>query len=136
LVELGGIAQRVIPADRDQVFEGQVWDYISAAQWALARATPEYTFFRGVMTGWDNTPRLPRNGHVFVNAHPANYERWLAGIVARTRATRSGDERIVFLNAWNEWAEGAYLEPDAAHGRAFLEATRRALTGPVAPGRS
>lgn len=111
--------------DLDQAFQGQVWDYVSGAKWALARPLPEYTLLRGVMSGWDNTPRLPRNGHIFGNAHPANYERWLAGVVAQTRAIRLGDERIVFINAWNEWAEGAYLEPDVQYGRQFLDATRR-----------
>ncbi len=113
--------------DRQPAFAGQVWDYIASAQWALRRTLPDYMFFRGVMTGWDNTPRLPRDGHVFVNAHPANYERWLAGVIAQTRMRRDGDERIVFINAWNEWAEGAYLEPDTQFGLAFLEATRRAF---------
>jgi lipopolysaccharide biosynthesis protein len=113
--------------ERDPAFSGRVWDYVSGAKWAIARALPEYPFFRGVMTGWDNTPRLPRNGNVFVNAHPANYERWLAAIVAQARAKPIGEERVVFINAWNEWAEGAYLEPDAEHGRQMLEATRRAL---------
>jgi lipopolysaccharide biosynthesis protein len=76
--------------------------------------------------GWDNTPRLPRNGHVFVNAHPANYERWLAAIVAQTQQRAPPGERLVFINAWNEWAEGCHLEPDEAFGTAYLEATRRA----------
>ena len=111
----------------DPAFEGQVWDYISGAQWALARAPPEYTFLRGVMTGWDNTPRLPHNGH-HVRQRASGQLRALARRRSsrRTRATRSGDERMVFINAWNEWAEGAYLEPDAQYGPAFLEATRRA----------
>jgi lipopolysaccharide biosynthesis protein len=119
-------------ADLDSQFEGGVWDYISGAKWALARSLPDYPFFRGVMTGWDNTPRLPHNGQIFVNAHPANYERWLSGVIAQTRARHRGDARLVFINAWNEWAEGAYLEPDQQYGRLFLEATRRALAAPRA----
>jgi len=115
--------------DLDRAFAGQVWDYVSGAKWALDRALPPYPFFRGVMTGWDNTPRLPQNGQIFVNAHPANYQRWLAAVVAQARAKPAVEERVVFINAWNEWAEGAYLEPDLHYGRQFLEATRRALDG-------
>jgi lipopolysaccharide biosynthesis protein len=114
-------------ADRDPSFAGRVWDYVSGAKWAIARPLPAYPFFRGIMTGWDNTPRFPRNSQVFVNAHPANYERWLATLVAQARAKAAAEERLVFINAWNEWAEGAYLEPDQEHGMQFLEATRRAL---------
>ncbi len=106
-------------------FAGEVWDYVSAAQGALTRAVPPSTF-RSVMVGWDNTPRLQNNGHIFVNSHPENYRRWLAGVVAQTR-TRPPEQRLVFINAWNEWGEGCHLEPDAQHGRGYLEATLRAL---------
>ena len=114
-------------AGREPAFTGRVWDYVSGAKWAIARPLPEYPFFRGVMAGWDNTPRLPNNGQVFVNAHPANYQRWLAAIVAQARAKPQPEERLVFVNAWNEWAESAYLEPDERYGRQWLEATRRAV---------
>jgi lipopolysaccharide biosynthesis protein len=94
----------------------------------LSRSSPSYPLIRGVMPGWDNTPRMQDRSHCFVNAEPANYERWLKAVVGQTRAARSGDERLVFINAWNEWGEGCHLEPDVRHGRAFLEATLRALT--------
>jgi hypothetical protein len=108
-------------------FQGDVLDYVSCAQNALARPRPAYRLFRGVMTGWDNTARVPDIARCFVNAEPANYERWLAAAAAQTREWHEGDERIVFVNAWNEWAEGCHLEPDLRYGRSFLEATRRAL---------
>jgi lipopolysaccharide biosynthesis protein len=114
--------QRTNPA-----FAGEVWDYVSAARSALARTAPASTF-RGVMVGWDNTPRLQNNGQIFVNSHPENYRRWLAAVVAQTR-TRPPEQRLVFINAWNEWGEGCYLEPDAQYGRGYLEATRKALSG-------
>ncbi|HEV3241509.1 MAG TPA: glycoside hydrolase family 99-like domain-containing protein [Casimicrobiaceae bacterium] len=112
-------------------FAGTVWDYISAAQQALSRPQPAHRQLRGVMTAWDNTPRLQNNGQIFVNSHPQNYGRWLAGVVAHARRAQDLAERIVFINAWNEWGEGCYLEPDAQFGRGYLEATRAALGLPA-----
>jgi len=108
-------------------FRGAILDYVACARSALGRPEPDYTLLRGVMPGWDNSARVGTAANIFVNAEPANYERWLKGIVDWTRVRRSGDERLVFINAWNEWAEGCHLEPDLRYGRAFLEATRRAL---------
>jgi hypothetical protein len=54
------------------------------------------------------------------------YEKWLRTLVRDTVAAFQGDERLVFVNAWNEWAEGNHLEPDDFWGRAYLEATLRA----------
>jgi hypothetical protein len=110
----------------------KVWDYVQTAKSAIARPPPEYRLFRGVMTGWDNTPRLPGNGHVFVNAHPANYERWLAVIVAQTRRDAPPGERFVFINAWNEWAEGCHPSPTSRSGGLISsDAARADAAGPA-----
>ena len=111
----------------NSAFAGNVWDYVTAARNAIARPWPAYRQFRGVMPGWDNTPRLQNNGQIFVNMHPENYRRWLTDVVRQTRAHLPEEEQLVFVNAWNEWGEGCYLEPDQVHGRGYLEATRRAL---------
>jgi lipopolysaccharide biosynthesis protein len=137
---VGDVTQSVQLTNPD--FRGKVWDYVYTAKAALDRRLPEFRLFRGVMVGWDNTPRLPQNGHAFVKAHPANYQRWLSALVAQTTLSHPPDERIIFINAWNEWAEGCHLEPDELFGRAHLEATLRALEEgermsriPGAPGR-
>jgi lipopolysaccharide biosynthesis protein len=84
-----------------------------------------YPTYDTVFPGWDNTPRRQRDGWVLHDATPDVYERWLSKAIDAARA-RPPDQRLVFINAWNEWGEGAYLEPDSAYGRGFLEATLRA----------
>jgi lipopolysaccharide biosynthesis protein len=85
------------------------------------------------MTARDNTARRPTNALTFINATPEIYEIWLRELVTRTLEQRAADDRIVFINAWNEWAEAAHLEPDRRYGHQFLEATRRAIMqSPVA----
>lgn len=114
-------------------FEGQIVDYRQFVLDALARPEPSYRVHRTVMPGWDNTARRPNHSLTFVNATPEIYELWLRELVARAAEQREGDSRLVFVNAWNEWAEAAHLEPDRRYGRQFLEATRRALAdAPVA----
>ena len=125
-----GLRAKLVTAQVERTnpaYEGDVWDYISAAQNAIARPAVDYPLFRGVMTGWDNTPRVQNNAQIFVNTHPDNYRRWLAAIIGETRTRNPMDESLIFINAWNEWAEGCHLEPDQIFGLGFLEATRSAL---------
>lgn len=83
--------------------------------------------YRGAFVSWDNTPRKDYKGFIMQNATPARYRFWLERQLRRV-AEDSAQEPLVFLNAWNEWAEGAYLEPDQTFGYRFLEATRDALS--------
>jgi GT2 family glycosyltransferase/SAM-dependent methyltransferase len=112
-------------------FSGHVADYRELAVRYCLREQPPYTRFRGLMTGWDNTARRQDNSFCFENATPGAFQAWAEHAIEQTRVQRSGDERIVFINAWNEWAEGAYLEPDRRFGHAFLEAVSNARDSAV-----
>jgi lipopolysaccharide biosynthesis protein len=111
----------------DPQFRGKVWDYVYSARASIASRAPDFLLHRGIMVGWDNTARVSNNSNVFVNAHPANYQRWLSALLNETARTHPPGEQFVFINAWNEWAEGCHLEPDLTFGRAYLEATKAAL---------
>ncbi len=109
-------------------FRGQIYDWRVFHQRSKRYKQPEYTLFRGVCPSWDNTARLKNKGTVFLNNSPGEYRQWLTNAIFDTAARfKKKDERLVFVNAWNEWAEGAYLEPDQQFGRSYLEATREAL---------
>jgi len=115
-------------------FNGLFFDYVATAQRFMSKI-PSYQCFRTVMPSWDNTARRQNNAHIFLNVDPLQYERWLRHVVDETRKFKYGDERLVFINAWNEWAEGNYIEPDKRFGRQYLEATLRALDNmlPMSP---
>ena len=106
--------------------ELQVYDYSRVRDLAATISSVAYRRYESVVPGWDNTPRVGGRAVILDNATPDAYEEWLRGAVARARHEPL-EHRVVFINAWNEWAEGCYLEPDRRHGRAYLEATRRAL---------
>ena len=92
----------------------------------LARPAPGYPLFRGMMPGWDNTPRVQDRAHCFVNAEPANYARWLQAVVRQTRVPVRRRAHCLHQRV-ERWGEGCHLEPDARYGRAFREATALAL---------
>lgn len=77
---------------------------------------------------WDNTARRKRDGRILIGSTPQLYKAWLTAALKQTRQRYKGDEQIVFINAWNEWAEGCHLEPDLRYGRGYLEATKQAIT--------
>ena len=110
-------------------FKGLVYDYEETVKYSIIRPPTDYTLFRTVMPGWDNTARLQNKGYIFHGSTPEGYEFWLRELIARTIEQNKGDERLVFVNAWNEWGEGCHLEPDRKFGHSYLQATYNALCG-------
>jgi len=83
--------------------------------------------YRAVMPMWDNTARRNNKGMIFEGATPELYKQWLKDVFQESRTRRDLEAPFVFINAWNEWGEGAYLEPDRKYGYAYLNATRQAI---------
>jgi hypothetical protein len=118
------------PPALDPAFQGRVFSYERMARSAMAFQPATYKLFHGVCPDWDNEARSPQNGSSFIGANPRVYGSWLASACQKVMLNQAPDERIVFVNAWNEWAEGAYLEPDRHRGYAYLRETARVLADP------
>lgn len=76
-------------------------------------------------TDWDNTPRRGNKGSVMKGASPEKFEKYLERLIIKSN--QKYDTDMMFLFAWNEWAEGGYLEPDKLNGYGYLNAIGKAL---------
>lgn len=119
------ISKQVSPFNPD--YHGIVYDYKEAIQYSINFETPPYTKFRCIFPSWDNEARKPGRGSVFVGSTPSIYGNWLKHLLTYTEQMHNGEEKLLFVNAWNEWAEGAYLEPDIYFGYAYLDETYKQL---------
>jgi lipopolysaccharide biosynthesis protein len=110
-------------------FMGSIHDYDGGIESALANLSDEHQFLRhrGVTMGWDNTARRGFKSSIIHGATPAKFRRWLRAVIKHETDVRSITGRMMFVNAWNEWAEGTYLEPDQKYGHGWLEAVASAL---------
>lgn len=108
-------------------FKCNVYDWESMVSRSDSYSVPEYKLFRGACPSWDNTPRRKNESTIFINSNPGDFKRWIYNASVDTlERFENPDERLVFVNAWNEWAEGAYLEPDSKYGCAYLNAVKEA----------
>ncbi|GEP63898.1 hypothetical protein CBE01nite_16660 [Clostridium beijerinckii] len=108
-------------------FGGNIYDYRDVVSRYVNKRPNYYKEFRGAMLSWDNTARRGANSNIFHYANPDEYRKWLTGIIDYTTNFNDDEERYVFINAWNEWAEGTHLEPDNQYGRQYLQATKESL---------
>jgi lipopolysaccharide biosynthesis protein len=107
---------------------GSIYSYAKVVEYELSKRPPKGVVHPGVMPGWDNSARRPNDAIIYYGETPALFRRWLDRAVERASNNPAG-ERFVFINAWNEWAEGAYLEPDARYGYAWLQMLRQSNAG-------
>lgn len=110
-------------------YSGCIFDFDDLVEQYCAKKTIDsYTVFKTVCPGWDNSARKPGRGYTFHNSTPQKYSEWLEKVCAATIENNEAPEKLVFINAWNEWGEGAHLEPDKKFGYAYLAATRSVLS--------
>jgi lipopolysaccharide biosynthesis protein len=111
----------------DTAYNGTVYAYEHLMKRAAAALPTPYELFPCVCPGWDNEARKPGKGSTFAFSTPLKYGAWLEQACRLAASKPNPSERLVFINAWNEWAEGAHLEPDRHFGYAYLHETARAL---------
>lgn len=107
--------------------QNHIQTYQSLVDAMRVKQTPDFKWFRCVTPAWDNWARRHEGAAIFLDSTPEKYQSWLTHTVIDANNRLAGDERMVFVNAWNEWAEGNHLEPDQKFGHAYLEATQKAL---------
>jgi lipopolysaccharide biosynthesis protein len=103
----------------------KIYSYAEATA-LMAQVRPSFPHFPCCFTGWDNTARRGRNAIVMVDSTPDLFRSELS-TMASSVLHKHPDERVIFINAWNEWAEGMYLEPDATWGHGYLAAVSSVL---------
>jgi hypothetical protein len=107
-------------------FTGACYDYESTVLGMVSRTSVDYKRYPTVFPSWDNTPRQPLRCDSFVKTGPEAFQVYVEEKLDEVTRTFVGDERLLFVNAWNEWAEGTHLEPDMKYGHRWLEAIHNA----------
>lgn len=124
-------AARLLPGKRRELAERELqrptlYDYDEVwreiLKWRPGKHMPVY---QGAFVDWDNTARYRNRATVYAGATPEKFGGYMKQLIDKVQSGRE-DERFIFINAWNEWSESAYLEPDERHGMAYLEALREA----------
>lgn len=109
-------------------FNGKVKDmsgFISNKEYLYEHNTKAY--YRGVMTSWDNTARKATTGAtIYTGLNPQSFKIWLRDAIVEGK-DKNGKNNYVFVNSWNEWAEGSHLEPDMKYGYGFLQSMKEAI---------
>ena len=101
------------------------YDYDKTWQFILnAKPTTEHSI-PGAFVNWDNTPRRGSRGSVILGASPEKFYYYFSKLIKKAKHEYKTD--MVFVFAWNEWAEGGFLEPDEKYGHSYLGAIKRAL---------
>lgn len=121
----GNIASQMPKLNKN--FLGNIYDYRDVVARCLNKKPNYYKVFRGCMLSWDNTARRKNASNIFHYSDPNEYKKWVSGLIDYTKTYNNEDEQYIFINAWNEWAEGTHLEPDEKYGRAYLEVTKESL---------
>jgi hypothetical protein len=106
--------------------------YVELMKQMLEKEQPSYPWFRSVTPSWDNSARRNENAIIMLGSSPSTYQQWLEKIINKSMEFNRPSERLVFINAWNEWAEGNHLEPCVKWGRSYLDATKSGIRNGLA----
>ncbi len=107
-------------------YRHNIYDYKEIVNIMKNRINPRYKLYPCLTPGWDNSPRKQSGATIFTNSTPQTFEHWSRHTIQNFQPY-SNEENFIFINAWNEWAEGNHLEPCQKWGRQFLQAFKNAF---------
>lgn len=100
----------------------------SEAKERMNRINLLYPYYPCSFVNWDNSPRRGENGIIIRNSNPDIFKTYLLSAIEKFMTMDfSGEENLIFINAWNEWAEGNHLEPDLKNGFGYLNALKEVV---------
>jgi hypothetical protein len=123
---------RLMPDAYTQGCRSQIIRYDDFVGASLNEEPPVYHLIKTAVPSWDNEARRPNRSLTLEHLSPAKYQAWLKRLILHAIEKPILGTPIVAINAWNEWAEAAYLEPDVYYGSSFLNATARAYVSALA----
>ena len=103
----------------------EIINYDSIWKTILSRDMDGFPTALGAFTSWDNTPRRGEQGTVFFKSTPDKFYQYLLRLFNKCLSDNYSE--YIFINAWNEWAEGAHLEPDEKNGFGYLESLKKVM---------
>lgn len=110
---------------KSSYYTNNIWDYQDYANLNIQKKF-NYKLYPGLFPMWDNSSRREKDAWIFHNSTPTKYGNWLQESI-NSFIPYSKEENFIFINAWNEWAEGNHLEPCQKWGKAYLNETKRIL---------
>ena len=124
---MGGVTDRIEALKFSTTANFSVFGLTRFIKEKLYITKPNYTLFKAVFPSWDNTPRKAYSEGICFNLSEQEYKQWLSGVIKWTRENNKKNQQYIYINAWNEWGEGAILEPTTRYGYKNLELTKQCL---------
>ena len=115
------LLNKLIPASKVEKY-----DYGKIIQHLLTEEDKEENIYPTILPRWDKTPRLGKQAYVYTNSTPELFEKSVRQAVDFVK-NKKLEHRIIFLQAWNEWGEGNFMEPDIEFGHGYLDALKKAI---------
>lgn len=100
-------------------FKMPVWDYNELITMLSNELDQRADYYPNILSGWDNSPRSGKRGNIYINYNPDSFRMHVKDVVEKT-VNKEAETNLVFLQSWNEWAEGNYVEPDLKYGWGYL----------------
>lgn len=107
-------------------FMPQVIDFNNYAKTLIKNMPVDKKIIPSITANYDHSPRSGRRGSVMINSSPMNLEKLMKKLLDKIKQ-KTGEDNIVILKSWNEWAEGNYLEPDLKHGKGYINSLKKVL---------